>query len=328
MCRLFIIQTSEVISSSLVLIDGVVLKYIFLSAVVLASGYVIVRGQTRSLIRAKRMIKERDEELRQVSVQREELAYKNKNVTDSIIYARKIQDSLIPSVPFFEKHFSESFVLFKPRDIVSGDFYFVREKGDRVYVVAADCTGHGVPGALMSMIGLQTLDRIIQEAIATQPGDILNILSREIEMTFNRDKDESYAVKDGMDIAVCVIDKSDSHLEFAGAFLPAYLLRDGNLIEMKGDKYVIGRTSSDETFTTHHLNLEADDTLYMFTDGYVDQFGGLENKKFMNRRFRYLLVTIHKYSMADQRTILIDNIATWMGSNEQVDDIMVLGFKP
>jgi serine phosphatase RsbU (regulator of sigma subunit) len=328
MCRLFIIQTSEVISSSFLLIDAVVLKYIFLSAVVLASGYVIVRGQTRSLIRAKRMIKERDEELRQVSVQREELAYKNKNVTDSIIYARKIQDSLIPSVPFFEKHFSESFVLFKPKDIVSGDFYFVREKGERVYVVAADCTGHGVPGALMSMIGLQTLDRIIQEAIATQPGDILNILSREIEMTFNRDKDESYAVKDGMDIAVCVIDKSDRHLEFAGAFLPAYLLRDGNLIEMKGDKYVIGRTSSDETFTTHHLNLEADDTLYMFTDGYVDQFGGLENKKFMNRRFRYLLVTIHKYSMADQRTILIDNIATWMGSNEQVDDIMVLGFKP
>lgn len=310
------------------LIDAGVFKYIFLSAVVLALGYIIVWGQTRSLIRAKSLIRKRDEELRQVSVQREELAYKNKNVTDSIIYARKIQDSLIPSVAFFEKHFCESFVLFKPRDIVSGDFYFVREKGDRVYVVAADCTGHGVPGALMSMIGLQTLDRIIQDAIATQPGDILNILSREIEKTFNRDKDESYAVKDGMDIAVCVIDKSDRHLEFAGAFLPAYLLRDGNLIELKGDKYVIGRTSADETFTTHHLALEADDTLYLFTDGYVDQFGGAENKKFMNRRFRYLLVTIHKYNMADQRTILIDNITTWMGSNEQIDDIMVLGFKP
>lgn len=327
MLKLLIILSAAIFSKA-VFADGGVFIYIFLSAVVLALGYVIVWGQTRSLIRASRLIKEKDEDLRQVAMQREELAYKNKNVTDSIIYARKIQDSLIPTVAFFEKHFRESFVLFKPRDIVSGDFYFIREKGERVYVVAADCTGHGVPGALMSMIGLQTLDRIIHEAIATQPGEILNILSREIETTFNRDHDDSYAVKDGMDISICVIDKSDRHLEFAGAFLPVYLLRDGNLTEVKGDKYVIGRSSADEIFTTHHIDLQDDDTLYLFTDGYVDQFGGSENKKFMNRRFRYLLLTIHKYSMADQRTILADNITTWMGSNEQVDDIMVLGFKP
>jgi serine phosphatase RsbU (regulator of sigma subunit) len=328
MFRLLLILTVQDLSNALMLVDAALFRYIFLTAAVLALGYIIVWGQTRSLFMAKKLLGERDEELRQLALQREELAYKNKNVTDSIIYARKIQDSLIPSVAFFEKHFSESFVLFKPRDIVSGDFYFIREKGERVYVVAADCTGHGVPGALMSMIGLQTLDRIIQATIATEPGEILNILSREIEMTFNRDKDESYAVKDGMDIAVCVVDKRDRHFEFAGAFLPVYLLRDGNLIEIKGDKYVIGRTSSDEVFTTHHMGLEADDTLYLFTDGYVDQFGGADNKKFMNRQFRYLLVTIHKYSMADQRTILADNITTWMGSNEQVDDIMVLGFKP
>jgi serine phosphatase RsbU (regulator of sigma subunit) len=322
------IQQGAPFSVAVMLADAGLFKYIFLSAVVLALGYVIVWGQTRSLVRAKRIIRERDEELRQLNFAREELAYKNKNVTDSIIYARKIQDSLIPSVTSFEKHFRESFVFFKPRDIVSGDFYFIREVGDRIYVVAADCTGHGVPGALMSMIGLQTLDRIIAEAITIQPGEILNTLSREIEITFSRDHDESYMVKDSMDIAVCVIDRRDRHLEFAGAFLPVYLLRDGNLLELKGDKFVIGRTTAGQSFTSQKMSLEEEDTIYLFTDGYVDQFGGTENKKFMNRRFRYLLVTIHKYSMADQKTILADNITTWMGSNDQVDDIMVLGFRP
>jgi serine phosphatase RsbU (regulator of sigma subunit) len=193
--------------------------------------------------------------------------------------------------------------------------------------MAADCTGHGVPGALMSMIGLKTLDRIIQEGLAVHPGDILNLLSTEVESTFNRDDDGSYAVKDGMDIAVCMIDKKRHTLEFAGSFLPLYLIREGNLLEYKGEKHVIGRKITGQDFTSHQIEIFEGDTFYMYTDGYVDQFGGTENKKFMNRRLRYLLVSIHKYNMADQKIILSDNITSWMGNNEQVDDIMVIGFR-
>jgi len=303
-------------------------KYIFLTVLVITVGAVLLRGHTFSLIRARKLIREKDDALRLLAKQREEFAYKNKNITDSIIYARKIQDSLIPSVGFFEKHFSESFVLFRPRDIVSGDFYFVCERNNRVFVISADCTGHGVPGALMSMIGLQSLDRIIQGNASLHPSEILNILSREVESIFNRGDDGSFAIKDGMEIAICVIDKASKSLEFSGSFHPLYLLRDGTLIEFKGDKHVIGRKILGQDFTNHQIDLYEGDTIYLFSDGYVDQFGGADNKKFMNRRFRYLLVTIHKYSLADQKTILTDNFVSWMGNNEQVDDVMILGFRP
>lgn len=308
--------------------DTEVSRYIFYTVLVLTVGVVLLWGHTHSLVKARRLIKDKDDALRLLAKQREEFAYKNKNITDSIIYARKIQDSLIPSVSFFEKHFNESFVLFRPRDIVSGDFYFVCEKNSRIFVVAADCTGHGVPGALMSMIGLQSLDRIIQGDASLRPNDILNILSREVESIFNREDDDTYAIKDGMEIAICVINKTNRSMEFSGSFHPLYLLRDGTLIEFKGDKHVIGRKILGQDFTSHQIDLYDGDTIYLFSDGYVDQFGGMENKKFMNRRLRYLLVTIHKYSLADQKTILIDNFVSWMGDNEQVDDVMILGFRP
>ena len=177
-------------------------------------------------------------------------------------------------------------------------------------------SGHGVPGALMSMIGLQSLDRIIQGDPSLHPNEILNILSWEVESIFNREDDGSYAIKDGMEIAICVIDKASRTMEFSGSFHPLYLLRDGTLIEFKGDKHVIGRKILGQDFTSHQTDLYDGDTVYLFSDGYVDQFGGMENKKFMNRRLRYLLVTIHKYSLADQKTILTDNFVSWMGDNE------------
>jgi serine phosphatase RsbU (regulator of sigma subunit) len=322
------IESLYVATLANVVIDSEVAKYIFLSVLVLVVGFLVMSRQTRTLIRAKRLISEKDNALLQLATQREELTVKNKNLTDSIVYARKIQDSLIPSASFFEKHFKEAFVLFKPRDIVSGDFYFVCEKDSKVYVVAADCTGHGVPGALMSMIGLQALDRIIQEGVAVHPGEILNSLSCEVESIFNRDTDVSYPVRDGMELSICMVEEGKKKIEFSGSFLSLYLLREGNLIELKGDKSLIGAKEGVTNFTNHEIELQGDDTIYLFTDGYVDQFGGEDNKKFMHRRFRYLLVTIHKYSLSDQKTILIDNILSWMGSNEQVDDIMVLAFRP
>jgi serine phosphatase RsbU (regulator of sigma subunit) len=303
-------------------------RFLFLIVVVIAFSYIVVWGQTRSLMKAHRLLREKEDALDEVARQREELARKNKNITDSLIYAKKIQEALIPSPTFFGKHFSESFILFKPRDIVSGDFYYISEKRGRIFIVVADCTGHGVPGALMSMIGLQTIDRIISMGDILHPSSVLDRLNMEIESAFHREDDYSQAIKDGMDIAICCIDRKAARVEYAGAFLPLYIIRDGKLMEFRGDKFIIGRRISGQIYTNHELVLEDGDIFYMMSDGYADQFGGIEDKKFMNRRLRYLLVTIHKYSMGDQMEILADNFVQWKGNNDQVDDIMVIGFRP
>jgi len=304
-----------------------VFRYIFLSAVSVAFGYVVVWGQTRSLYRAHRLLKEKDAALSEVARHREELEYFNKNITDSLLYAKKIQEALIPSEEFFRRHFSDSFIFFQPRDIVSGDFYYVCEKNNRTYVVVADCTGHGVPGALMSMIGLRMIDAIIEKDNPS-PVVVLDNLNAEIEAAFHREDGFSQSIKDGMDIAICMIDKHARQVEFAGSFLPLYFVRDGKLNEIRGDKIIIGRRIDGQSFTNHNTSLEEGDIFYMLSDGYSDQFGGLDNKKFMNRRLRYLLLTIHRYSHSDQRDILSENISAWMGTNRQIDDMLVIGFRP
>jgi serine phosphatase RsbU (regulator of sigma subunit) len=308
--------------------EGEMFRYLFLSVAVLVFGYVVVWGQTRSLYKANRLLREKEEALVQIREQREELAYKNKNITDSLIYAKKIQEALIPSPVYFAKYLKESFILFKPRDIVSGDFYYIIEKDESIYIIVADCTGHGVPGALMSMIGMQTIDRIINGKDSISPSLILDRLNIEVEATFHREDEYSRTIKDGMDISICSIHKSQGIIEFAGSFLPLYLIREGKLTEYKGDKQFIGSKADGKSYTNHEIILEQGDVFYMMSDGYADQFGGADNKKFMNRRLRYLLVTIHNYSLRDQGEILEENINTWMGSNQQIDDIMVIGFRP
>lgn len=309
------------------LADGGAFRYIFLTSVVIAFGYIVVWGQTRSLYKANRLLREKESALDEVARAREELEFKNKNITDSLLYAKKIQEALIPSESFFRRHFRESFIFFRPRDIVSGDFYYVCEKNNRTYVVVADCTGHGVPGALMSMIGLRMIDLIIQGG-DRNPAEILDLLNAEVDSAFHREDGFSQSIKDGMDIAICRVDKPAGKVEFAGSFLPLYIIRDGKLTEIKGDKFFIGRIVGGQSFTNHTADLAEGDTFYMLSDGYSDQFGGTDNKKFMNRRLRYLLVTIHRYTLADQRDILEDNITTWQGTNQQIDDMLVIGFRP
>ena len=308
--------------------DGEIFRYLFYSVAVIAFVYFVIWGQTRSLYRAKRLLKEREEALKQVALQREELEYKNRNITDSLVYAKKIQEALIPSASFFQKHFRESFILFLPRDIVSGDFYYIHQSNDRTWVVLADCTGHGVPGALMSMIGLQTIDRIIKTGECRQPSEILNVLNREVDSIIHREEGFSPGIKDGMDIAVCLVDRTRNELHFSGAFLPLYMIRKGKLIEKKGDKHFIGSSMPHISYTNHVISMEEGDNYYMLSDGYSDQFGGAENKKFMNRRVRYLLVNIHEYSLSDQRDILEDNFTSWKGQNQQIDDVLLIGFRP
>lgn len=303
-------------------------RFIFYSVLVIAIAYLLVMSQTRRLIKTGKLLKEKEEALDLIARQKLELELRDKNITDSLIYAQRIQEALLPSETYFRKHFEDSFIFFKPKDIVSGDFYWLGEKGDKIFVVAADCTGHGVPGALMSMIGLEIIERTINEDNIATPSKILAILNKGLEKTFSREKNIGTIIRDGMDIGLCVIDKKRKKLIYGGAFFQLYLIRNNSLIEIKGDKIIVGMNPEAIAYTDHELDLNEDDIIYIFSDGYVDQFGGSENKKFMYRRFRYLLLTIHRFPVNDQKSILEENIKTWMGRNIQVDDMMVIGYKP
>ncbi|MDX2414524.1 MAG: SpoIIE family protein phosphatase [Bacteroidales bacterium] len=289
--------------------------------------FLFVRYQSRSLMQARKLLKEKDLAYNEIARQSEELQIKNKDITDSLIYASYIQKSLLPSEIYFRKILKDAFVFYKPKEIVSGDFYWVRKREDKIFIVAADCTGHGVPGAFMSMIGVELLNKIIIDQKIQKPSEILYVMSKGIERTFNRDEEDINLMKDGMDMGLCVVDISNKSLEFAGAFFPLYLIRDSKLIEIKGDRLSIGVASGND-FSNNNMDLTEDDVIYMFSDGYTDQFGGPHNKKFMYRRFRHLLLSIHTFPMDEQKSILRDSILSWQRDNEQVDDLMVMGFRP
>jgi serine phosphatase RsbU (regulator of sigma subunit) len=289
---------------------------------------ILVLIQTRTLLRTRKLLKDKEQALEFIEIQKIELELRDKNITDSLTYAQRIQEALLPSETYFRMHFADSFILFKPKNIVSGDFYWIGEKNEKVFVVAADCTGHGVPGALMSMIGLKLIEKTINEDNIEVPSKILAVMNKELEKTFSREKNIGTIIRDGMDIGLCVIDRKRKKIEYAGAFFPLYLIRDDSLTEIMADKIIIGMNPESQPYTDYGIDILDNDIFYIFSDGYVDQFGGSENKKFMYRRFRYLLLTIHNFPINDQKSILEENIRTWMGTNEQVDDMMVIGFRP
>jgi serine phosphatase RsbU (regulator of sigma subunit) len=303
-------------------------RFLLYGFLLLTFIYLSLLTLLRRLKSARKLLEEKELAYKIINEQKMELEVRAKNMTDSLTYAQRIQEALLPSENYFRKFFSESFIFFKPKDIVSGDFYWIGEMDEKVFIVGADCTGHGVPGALMSMIGIEIIEKTINEDHVCSPSEILAVLNKELEKTFSREKNIGTIIRDGMDIGLCIIDRKTKKLEFAGAFFSLYLFRDNSLIEIKGDKIIIGMNPSGMPYNNHESELKEDDIIYIFSDGYVDQFGGSENKKFMYRRFRYLLTTIHHFPVTDQKSILDENIITWMGNNPQVDDMMVLGFKP
>ncbi|RLD61874.1 MAG: hypothetical protein DRJ01_07125 [Bacteroidetes bacterium] len=282
--------------------------------------YLIVTQYTKHL---RAIIKERTKEIRE---QKEIVEEKNKHITDSIIYAKRIQNALLPPEQIIRKELPEHFILFKPRDIVSGDYYWFGRNDENIIIVAADCTGHGVPGAFMSMLGVAFLNEIINKNEVVKANEILNQL-REHVITSLRQTGKEGEAKDGMDIAICVIDKKTKNLQFAGANNPLYLVRDRELIQVKADRMPIGIYIKTNPFTNNELSLQKNDCLYIFSDGYVDQFGGKSNRKFKSKPFKRLLVDINDKPMSEQRTILDDTIEDWKGINEQVDDILVIGMR-
>ena len=302
---------------------------ILLVVLFLLLTYLYLRYRTRSLRRTNQILMEKERIAREVEKQRDQLSAMHKDLTDSIRYARKIQQALLPSDYYFHSQLPESFILYMPRDIVSGDFYWLNKKDDRIFFAVADCTGHGVPGAFMSMIGFEILDKIINDQGVIHPGEILNILNYGISNTFSRGE-EDLLLKDGMDISFCTLDRKNKVLEFAGAFHTLYLIRGNKILEYKGDRVSVGlgEEESGEQFTNHIIYLEEEDKIYLFTDGYVDQFGGPNGKKYMYRRFRHLLLSVHELPMSQQKQILYESFQYWQGDYKQVDDVLILGLDP
>lgn len=256
-----------------------------------------------------------------------EIHRQRKELTESIRYASYIQKALLPSPVLFKKLIPDHFVLFQPKDIVSGDFYWIARKKSEIVVAVADCTGHGVPGAFMSILGITTLNEVVNRGCYTSAGSILNQLREGIMKALNQTGEE-YEQKDGIDMALCIL-KSDSNLiEFAGAFNPLYIIQNHRLTEIDGDKMPIGVAADEErSFITHTIALEPDSIIYLFSDGFPDQFGGRNGKKFKYQPFRNLIFKVHELPMHRQKEELHKAFEKWKGNYPQLDDLLIVGFR-
>jgi len=256
-----------------------------------------------------------------------ELEMKNNAITTSIKYARRIQNAILPAAELFENHFSDYFILNKPKEVVSGDFYWVNQVREKLIFTIADCTGHGVPGAFMSILGIMLLEQITGMNQITDADAILNLLRDKVKIALHRQgsRDE---IKDGLDLALCVYDLKGHKLQFSGAFNPVFFIRDGSISKIDADQMPIGPYLDTEVpFKRQEIKVQSGDVFYLFTDGYLDQFGGKERKKFNSKRFRELLLRIYPEKMSEQKKILDETITKWQGITEQIDDITVMGIR-
>ncbi len=273
--------------------------------------------------RTEEVVKQRDENERQ----RLKLEDLYKDVTDSIRYAKRLQYSILPSDKRISEICPDSFVLFKPKDIVSGDFYWFEEIDGKSFCAAVDCTGHGVPGAFMSLVGSNGLNAAVREHHTTNPGKVLDELNKFVSDSLNKESDDN-DVRDGMDLSFCAIDYQKMELEYAGANNPLYLIRNNEFMIIKADKFAIGSYDpGTKLYASHKIALEKGDVLYLFSDGYADQFGGDKGKKFLYKHFRDELMSIHDQSMEKQQKALNSTMKKWQGAYEQVDDVLVIGVR-
>jgi serine phosphatase RsbU (regulator of sigma subunit) len=299
----------------------------------------IIETQNKSLQVLNGEILQKNEEIQQqteeiiaqrdaLSVTMEELELKSKHIFESINYAKRIQSALLPNINRISAYFDDLFILYKPRDVVSGDFYWFAHTKDRVFIAAADCTGHGVPGSLMSMIGLVSLNQIITEPNMEQPHLILDRLHRVITLLLKQKHND---VRDGMDISMCMYNSEKRIVEYAGAMNPIYYVQNGDFNEIKANKMPIGGDIKvRENYQFHTIPLgDSPSTFYLCSDGYQDQFGGYSNKKFMVKNLKKTLHTIHQMEMKAQHDFLDTTIQQWMldGKESQTDDILIIGFK-
>jgi len=290
----------------------------------------------RDITKAKDEISEKNELLEnkneeivtqnvEISRQRDILSAQKQEITDSILYAKRIQTALLPLKETLDITIPNRCILFKPKDIVSGDFYWLKKIKNKIIIAVADCTGHGVPGAFMSLLGIMLLNESVAEVKQIKANEILNTLREKVKNALHQTgkRDEQ---KDGIDMALCILDTENNMLQYAGAYNPLYLIRNNKIDIIDADKNPIGIYIMEKSsFTNHEMQLQKDDIIYMFSDGYVDQLG-LNNKKFLRKNFQELLLRIHKKPMQEQENILNMTIEDWKQDTKQVDDILVFGF--
>ncbi len=327
-------------------VAGVLILMIILAVVMFRAN----RSRRKANMKLEKQNREIAEKSEQLGNALKKIAHQNQNITQSINYAKGIQRALLPKADKLNQFINDSFILFKPRDIVSGDFYYFKyidSKSDifkifssnrrqddntaadnnnpqKTIISAVDCTGHGVPGAFMSMIGFNLLDEITNKGI-TRPDLILEEMHRGVRTTLKQKETNN---QDGMDMTICVIDPTTKTLEFAGAKNPLLYIQNNEIQQIKGDKNGIGGKNDDQKFTLHTIKIDKPTWFYIFSDGYIDQFGGDNGRKFMIKTFREMLLQNHHKSPVEQREILYKTMVEWMGTNyNQIDDILVIGFK-
>jgi serine phosphatase RsbU (regulator of sigma subunit) len=276
-----------------------------------------VRERTAEVVRQK-------EEIEEQNIKISELY---KEVTDSIRYAKRIQEAILPPTEVINNYLPESFVLYRPKDIVSGDFYWFERYDNKSYLAAVDCTGHGVPGAFMSIIGYNILNYALSTTNGGSPGQLLDVLNKGVSNTLH--KTANTETKDGMDVALVTIHHDTNMLEYAGAYNPLYIVRNNEVLKIKADKFPIGSYHENPNvhYSNHKIELQKGDSVYIFSDGYADQFGGPKGKKLMYNKFRQILLQIADLPAVEQQKRLLDYLLEWKGSLEQVDDILIIGFK-
>ncbi len=266
-------------------------------------------------------------EKERINILKQEIERKHQEIVDSVTYAQRIQEAILPARAEINQAIPNNAIMFKPRDIVSGDFYWFSQKGEESILACVDCTGHGVPGAFMSMIGNTLLNQIVNERDIMQPNLILNELNKEITSALKQDAEGSDS-RDGMDISIVSINLTNKTMQYAAANRPLYFIRNGELTETKANKVAIGGHMMDEekNFTNHVIQIESGDTIYLSSDGFADQFNP-SDKKLMTKRFKEILLSIQHLTMLEQEQYLAQFITEWRGSMEQTDDVLVIGVR-
>jgi len=285
----------------------VILLIVFLSLIIIVKRLKITRKQKRV-----------------IEVQKQE-------IVDSITYAKRIQEAILPTTEAIQAALPNSFIYYKPKDIIAGDFYWIEEVGDKVFFAVADCTGHGVPGAMVSVVCNNALNAALKEYNLTDPGQVLDKTRDIVVEQFNKSTTiNASGIRDGMDIALCVLNKKTNEIHYAGGYNPLWVIRNGadNIEEVKANRQSLGKTESPKPFKTNAVQLNAGDQLYLFSDGFVDQFGGEKGRKMMNKRFKELLISISKEEpLENQHEKISVYFDEWKGSHEQIDDVCVMGVK-
>jgi serine phosphatase RsbU (regulator of sigma subunit) len=289
-----------------------------------------VEERTSEVVEQK---KEADQQRAEAEKQKEIVIEKQKEITDSIMYAKRIQDAIMPSEKVISEFLPESFVMYRPKDIVAGDFYWMEPLSQNEAILAvADCTGHGVPGAMVSVVCNNALNRSVREFNIKTPGELLDCTKELVIDQFEKSLDvdglkKERVIKDGMDISLCLINKEAKTMFWAGANNPIWIIREGELIEIKGDKQPVGQFDPSTKFTTHEIEIQKGDRFYLFSDGYADQFGGEKGKKFKTSSLKKMILSIHLEPIKVQYQLLNDHFDKWKYDYEQLDDVCIIGFQ-